>query len=224
MHPILRSLAVLFFLCFASSAVFADDFLGRPFEQWSEMLSSSQQSDRTYAAWAIGKLAEQRAGSPNDQVYFAELVKLVHDNDPTVRYWGVLGLAGYAQKLPAKDGGQTAVINTVVPLLEDTAAAPRIAAAQTLGILGQPDRALPVLVAAMSDPQDSVRIQAATALEKLGPAARPAIATLEKGTTDSSEYVKRISERTLQSLDPNRKPSEPAAKAKKNKAKAKKAA
>ncbi len=202
----------------------ADDFLGRSLDQWSEMLSSSQSNERSYAAWAIGKLAEQSAGKPNDQVYFAELVKLIHDNDATVRYWGVLGLAGYAKKLPATDGGQTAVTNTLAPLLEDKAAAPRIATAQTLGVLGQADKALPVIVAAMSDPQDSVRIQAASALEALGPAARPAIATLEKATSDSSEYVKRISTRSLQSLDPNHKSAEPAPKAKKNKAKAKKAA
>jgi HEAT repeat protein len=202
----------------------ADDFLGRSVEHWSEMLNSSQQTERNYAAWALGQIATERAGSPNDQLYFAEIVKLIHDNDPTVRYWGVLGLAGYANKLPAKDGGRTAVANAVAPLLEDKVAAPRIAAAQTIGLVGQPDKALPVLVAAMSDPQDSVRIQAATALEKLGDAARPAIATLEKGMADSSEYVKRISERSLQSLDPNRQPSGAAAKAKKNKGKGKKAA
>jgi len=201
----------------------AEDFLGHSFEQWSEMLNSSQPTERAYAAWALGQIATDQAGKPNDQLYFAELVKLIHDNDATVRYWGVLGLAGYAKKLTSKDGGQMAVANTVAPLLEDKAAAPRIAAAETLGKLGQPDKALPVLVAAMSDPQESARIQAATALEKLGPAARPAIATLEKGTTDSSEYVKRISERSLQALDPDRQNAQPAAKAKKNKGKAKKA-
>jgi HEAT repeat protein len=206
-----------------SATTAADDFLGRNLDQWSEMLSSSQQNERAYAAWAIGKLAEQSAGKPNDQVYFAELVKLIHDNDATVRYWGVLGLAGYAKKLPPNDGGKTAVTNTLAPLLEDKAAAPRIAAAQTLGLLGQADKALPVIVAAMSDPQDSARIQAASALETLGPAARPATATLERATTDSSEYVKRISSRSLQALDPSRTPSEAPAKAKKNKAKAKKA-
>ncbi|HEY2411257.1 MAG TPA: HEAT repeat domain-containing protein [Pirellulaceae bacterium] len=216
----------LFAVLFASIERYsaADDFLGRSFEQWSEMLNGSQQTERSYAAWALGQIATERAGSPNDQVYFAELIKLIHDNDPTVRYWGVLGLAGYAHKLPAKDGGKTAVANSVTPLLEDKSAAPRIAAAQTLGLVGQPEKALPVLIAAMSDPQDSARIQAATALEKLGEAARPAIATLEKGTSDSSEYVKRISERSLQALDPNRKSAEPSAKAKKNKGKAKKAA
>jgi len=211
-------------VCGLLSEVSADEFLGRPFDQWSEMLTGSKGNERAYAAWGISKLAEQKAGQPNDQVYFAELVKLIHDNDATVRYWGVLGLAGYAQKLPAGDGGRTAVVNTVSPLLEDSAAAPRIAAAQTLGLFGQPEKALSVIVAAMSDPQDSVRIQAAGALEKLGPAARPATATLEKGTSDSSEYVKRISERTLQTLDPARKASDAPAKAKKNKGKGKKAA
>src|SRR5947208_14788541 len=97
------TLSVCFFLiAFALSSIeqlsAADDFLGRPFEQWSEMLNNSQQTERTFAAWAIGQIATERAGGPSDQVYFAELVKLVHDNDPTVRYWGILGLAGYANK------------------------------------------------------------------------------------------------------------------------------
>src|SRR6266581_937537 len=42
----------------------ADDFLGRPFEQWSEMLNSAQPTERTYAAWAIGQIAAGRAGGP----------------------------------------------------------------------------------------------------------------------------------------------------------------
>src|SRR4051794_30880750 len=165
LHRVLFTIVLLGLITKSSTA---DDFLGRSFDHWSEMLSSSQPNERAYAAWAIGKMAEQSAGKPNDQVYFAELVTLIHDNDATVRYWGVMGLAGYAKSLPNKDGGQTAVVNTVAPLLEDKAAAPRIAAAQTLGLLGQPEKALPVIVAAMSDPQDSARIQAASALESMG--------------------------------------------------------
>jgi hypothetical protein len=221
MTSIRKIAAFIFLLPIAFASLDADDFLGHSLEQWSAMLNSSSQTERNYAAWAISQMATQNAGKFNDQVYFAELVKLVHDNDATVRYWGVQGLAGYAQNLPANDGGRTAVANTVSPLMEDKAAAPRVAAAEALGKLGQTDKALPVLKAAMSDSQDSVRIQAATALEKLGPAARPAVATLEKGTTDSSEYVKRISERSLQALDPTRQAAEPRAKAKKNKAKTK---
>ena len=59
--------------------------------------------------------------------------------------------------------------------------------------------------AAMSDPQDAVRIQAIAALEKLGESARPGEATLRAATTDSSEYVKRISTRALIKLDLTKK-------------------
>jgi HEAT repeat protein len=193
--------------CWASSHVARaqETFLGRSADEWSEALTSSQEQKRVHAAWAISQLASQAVGGPNDQVHFAELVKLVSDSDPTVRYWGVMGLASYAQRLGKGDGGQTAVANTLEPLLDDKAAAPRIAAAQTLGTLGQAEKALPALVSAMSDPHESVRIQAVAALEKLGPAARPAEATLRRATSDSSEYVKRISERAILQLDTAKK-------------------
>src|SRR5205085_9948977 len=99
--------------------------------------------------------------------------------------------------------------------------APRVAAAEALCLLGQAEKALPVIVAAMGDPQDSVRIQAVGALEKIGPAARPAIGTLQKAATDPSEYVKRISERSLVTLGVAQQPGETKAKAKKGKAKTK---
>ena len=198
-----------------------DTFLGRSIDQWNEQLSSSDGQRRVHAAWAIAQFAGGAAGGQEDQVHFAELVKLVSDSDSPVRYWGVQGFAAYAQRSGEKGGGQTAAVNTLIPLLEDKAAAPRIAAAQALGALGKSDQALPVLVAAMNDPQESVRIQAVAALEKLGPAARPAVETLRTATSDSSEYVKRISARALSSLEPGRQLLEPKAKAGKAKAKAK---
>jgi HEAT repeat protein len=178
-----------------------DAFLGRSADQWSERLTSSQGQQRVHAAWAIAQLAGQAAGGPGDQVHFAELVKLVSDNDAMVRYWGVIGLAAFAERLGQGDGGQTAVVNTLEPLLDDNAAAPRIAAATSLGLFGQPGKALPILVSALSDPHESIRIQAAAALEKLGPAARPAEAALRHATNDHSQYVKRIAARALVPFD-----------------------
>ena len=212
---------VVLWTAFVQAANAQDTFLGRSADEWSEQLTSSQGQKRVHAAWAIAQLVGRAAGGPVDQVHFAELVKLVNDSDPTVRYWGVNGLASYAERLGVKDGGQMAAVNTLVPLLDDKSPAPRIAAAQTLGVLGKTERALPVLVAAMSDPQESVRIQAVAALEKLGPAARPSLETLRTATSDSSEYVKRISERALTSLEPGRQLSEPKAKARGAKSKLK---
>jgi HEAT repeat protein len=129
----------------------------------------------------------------------------LNDSDPSVRYWGIQGLGSFAGRLAKRDGGQMAVVNALTPLLDDKSPAPRISAAQALGELGQSDKALPILVAAMSDPQESVRIQAVAALEKLGPAARPAQSTLQAATSDSSEYVKRISQRALARLETEKK-------------------
>jgi HEAT repeat protein len=122
-------------------------------------------------------------------------------SDPVVRFWMVHGLNHWALSEKGDESVRLATRNVLRGLLNDTAPAPRIAAAETLGLLGEADRALPVLVAAMSDPQEAIRIQAVSALEKLGEAARPAEATLRAATTDSSEYVKRISTRALQKLD-----------------------
>jgi hypothetical protein len=192
--------AMLFFGGPISLACGQDMFLGRSTDEWVQTLASSGKSQRTQAAWAMAQMAGRAAGGPNAQVHFAELVKLGSDSDPTLRYWGVQGLAAFGQPLGEKGGSRTAAINTLLLLLDDPSAASRIAAAQALVVLGEPGKALPVIVAAMSDPQDSVRIQAVAALEKAGPAARPAEATLQAATSDSSEYVKRISERALKRL------------------------
>ena len=114
-------------------------------------------------------------------------------------------MGSYGQRDGVKDGGQTAVVNTLLPVLDDKSAAPRIAAAEVLGLFGRVDKALPILESAMNDPQESVRIQAVAALEKLGSAARPAEKTLQKATSDSSEYVKRISQRALNRMGAEKK-------------------
>ena len=198
-----------------------DSFVGRTPKEWSEQLSSSKGQGRIEAAWAIAQIAGRGALDAQDTTFEGTLKRLIEDREASVRYWGVQGLAMYARRVGEKAGGRAVVIQSLQTLLNDKSPAPRIAAAESLGLLGQADKGLPVLVAAMDDPQESVRIQAVAALEKLGPAARPAMGTLEKATSDSSEYVKRISERALTALDSGRKPSPPKAKAGKAKSKAK---
>ena len=176
-------------------------FLGRTADEWTAELTSGEQPSKVLAAWAIAQLAPQAAGTPAEHIEFARLVTLTSDRDAAVRYWGVTGLAAYAERLEAGDSGRASVASTLGPLLGDAAPAPRIAAALAIGKLGQPDKAVPVLIAAMSHPQDAVRIQAVSALETLGAAARPAEQALRDAATDSSEYVKRISARTLEKLD-----------------------
>jgi HEAT repeat protein len=193
---------LLVLLSIGHTALAQEKFLGKSADEWSAALTTGSGQQRVYAAWAIAQLAGQATGGPGDHVQFAELVKLISDSDPSVRYWGALGLTGFAQQLKVGDSARGSAASALVPLLEDKAPAPRIAAAAGLGQLGQGEKALPVLVAALSDPQEATRIQAVAALEKLGPAARPAEAALKAATTDSSEYIKRISERAVKKLAP----------------------
>jgi HEAT repeat protein len=193
-------------LCGVTEVAAAQEtFLGRSLDAWSDAITSADQQKRSQAAWAIAQLAGNAQRGQGDQVYFAELVKLTSDGDATVRYWGVVGLGAYGQRGGVKDGGQTAVVNTLIPLLDDKSSAPRIAAAEVLGLFGRLDKALPILEAAMNDPQESVRIQAVAALEKLGGAARSSLPTLRKAASDSSQYVKRISERAVAKLEADKK-------------------
>ena len=196
----------------AAIPLLADDaFLGRSFDQWSEQISSTESQKRLYAAWAVAQFSA-RGDNSADATQFKTLTRLVGDSDASVRYWGVQGLAAYAQR--RTDGDQKQTVALLLPLLDDKAAAPRIAAAEALALLGHTEKALAVIVAAMDDAQDATRIQAASALERLGPAARPAMGTLEKGTSDSSEYVKRISERALVALGGEKPAAQPKAKGK----------
>jgi HEAT repeat protein len=189
-------------LCLSANPASGDEtFLGRSLDAWSDEITSADGQKRAQAAWAIAQLAGKAKPGPGDEVYFAELVKLTSDGDATVRYWGVVGMERYGGRGGIKDGGQTAVANTLKTLLDDSSPRVRIGAANALGLFGRADQALPILEAAMSDPQEAVRIQAVEALEKLGPAARPAEATLRKATSDSSESVQRISRRALARLE-----------------------
>ena len=199
---------IVVMLASAPLAVAAADeaakFLGRDIDQWGERFTSSDGQQKVHAAWAIAQLAGSQGGSPQDAIWFSELVKLISDRDASVRYWGVMGLAKYAAAVEAKDGGRTAVRSTLHPLLKDDSPSVRIAAAETLGRFGEPQRALPVLIAALDDPRDAVRVEAVRALENLGEAARPAEAALRSATMDNNEYVKRISTRALAKLTKNK--------------------
>ena len=185
----------------APLALTQETYQGRSFDEWIELLAVSQGPQRVAAAEPIARIAGRSAGSPQDAVFFAQLVSLISDSEPQVRYWGVMGLATFGEQLGKQGGGPTAVVNTLEPLLKDHSPAPRIAAAQTLALLGKTKQPLAVLVAAMADQQESVRMAAVTALERIGPAARPAQPALHKALSDHSETIRQIARRAIDRLE-----------------------
>ncbi len=84
--------------------------------------------------------------------------------------------------------------------LKDPSPSVRIAAARALLGFADEPAAIAVLVESMHDSEPSVRILAADALDTLGPKARPALPTLQAAMQDSSGYVIRLVNHTLNEL------------------------
>jgi len=175
--------------------------VGRTRQELVQELATAAGQQREHAAWALAQLAAGQADASEPTVWLDDLYRLAQDDSPPVRYWGLVGLRQFLARLPADHPLRETAVQVLTHKLVDRSPAVRVAAADALAQAGQPRQALGVLVEAMASPQESVRIQAVAALERLGPAARPARDTLEAATRDSSEYVKRISARALRQLD-----------------------
>ncbi len=96
----------------------------------------------------------------------AVLITRCADADSAVRYWAVTGLAVANAATPE--------VRTVLRgRLEDSSGDVRVAAVQSLHLLGEKDGLLPVLEAAIEGESPWVRLRALTVLDDLGPLARP---------------------------------------------------
>ena len=122
-----------------------------------------------------------------------ELVALLKDDDPAVKYWALVGLAGLR-------GAAKPAEPTIIAALTDRSASVRVAACEALRHLDQHDRTLPVLTEALSHSNEWVRLSAAITLDHLGPAAKPARKQLERAQSDKNQYVIRVVEHALSVL------------------------
>jgi HEAT repeat protein len=192
----------LWFVLFAVvSSADEPQFLGRTRPQWVAQLESGDRRQHRHSAWAISQMATEQATDGSAMLWLNELCLLTEHAHSSVRFWGAVGLGQFMQKLAAEHTARSKAKEALANLLEDDAAGPRLAAAEVLCQAGDVQRGLPALVAAMTHPQDAVRIQAATALERLGERARPAMATLKAANSDSSQYVQRLAARALANLE-----------------------
>ena len=106
-----------------------------------------------------------------DEDKMDEISTFLHDEDPTVRYWGATGclILGEAAK-PA--------INDLKKLLDDENPDVRITAAEALCNLGESGIATPVLIEALNEDNLMVRVHALNSLEILG--GKVALASIPK--------------------------------------------
>lgn len=198
------NLPFAFFACLVLTANVAasQEFLGKELTTWRDQLSSADSQERHLAAWAIAQ-----AGEFSD----VEDHLRVAITDPVVAYWRIQGLGRIAAELGDKHPPDLAFF--LFHSLRDESPATRIAAADQLARLSLHrdlkadlakrylDESLPVLIAALDEPQESAAMQAAAALAALGKKAEPARAKLQLAEKNGGEYVKRLAARALANLD-----------------------
>ena len=119
-------------------------------------------------------------------------------DDPhgSVRYWAAVGLHTVCLESESVKRAASALQEH----LNDPSPIVRIASAEALCDWGHEKEALPVLIQAMQDKSDTVRLNAVISLGRVGEKARPAIPQLQAATKDSFGYVTRVVKYVLQRL------------------------
>ena len=123
-----------------------------------------------------------------------DIVSFMHDEDPIVRYWGANGcLILGKDAMSAKDD--------LKQLLKDENPDVRISAAEALCKLGESTIATPILIEALNEDNQMVRVHAMNSLEIIGGAvAKASIPTVRKvlGTREGRDYDIRAGKRLIE--------------------------
>jgi len=127
----------------------------------------------------------------NEDDAMAKLEAALAAESTTIRYWAALGLGRI-------DDGADRLARVME---EDESVVVRLAAAQSVVVVHQTE-ALRVLESGLRDPDEWVRLQAATALDEIGELARPVIPAMKKALNDKhNKYVVRVVNRALNVLE-----------------------
>ena len=122
-----------------------------------------------------------------------ELTRRLTDNDAVIRYWAATGCTVLGLKAqPA--------MRQLTQLLGDPEISVRIAAAEALAGLGEHTQSVQTLTDALVSDDQMARVQALSVLDKLGPAAKPALPTVRKvaqGTMKNADYDVNAAKRLL---------------------------
>jgi uncharacterized sulfatase len=124
--------------------------------------------------------------------HLPRLRELLHDADPAVRYWAAVGVGSLGEP------GAKAADALRASATGDQAGFVRVAAADAMARVGLVAEAVPLLGAAMKDPNDWTRLAAIEALDRLDDAARPILETLKNALTDKNPYVIRVAKHAVE--------------------------
>ncbi|HBO44754.1 MAG TPA: sulfatase [Planctomycetaceae bacterium] len=154
------------------------------------------QSETLYPLERILPVAEM-IGS-RDPAQIPELVALLDDKEPAVRWWAAMGLTALGREASEAEPALRKCLADDSPLV-------RVAAAEGLYKLGRVDEALTTLTATLQDPTPFARLRALNVLYRMGDDARPALPALEKAAIDGicpAPFYSRMREYMIERLQP----------------------
>lgn len=137
---------------------------------------------------------------------FVDWAARLGDPDPAIRYWGALGLGAFHDfAIPAE------VEASLWPLLGDSSASVRTAAARALLNSSLQAEVLEALVGVLESGSELEQLEAASVLELAGTKAAPRLAdlqaALQRASSHSYDYTQRVLQRVLQRLQSTETPA-----------------
>ncbi|QDT16971.1 HEAT repeat domain-containing protein [Alienimonas californiensis] len=157
---------------------------GRTAERWAADLSDENRIVRNRAVLSLRAFGA--AGAPH-------LAEALRHEDEAMRFWAAEGLGMTPAARAAKEA-----LSALRTMLQEGAVAERLAAAFAVARLGEPERAVPVLVEGLKHPSRGVAVTSADFLARLGAAAAPAADALREAAENHEDYHVRY--RSAQAL------------------------
>lgn len=168
------------------------DLLGKQYGSRYEILNGIARTDAGF----YGRLYQTAttAGKP-DQGNAAYLARALQDPQAAIRYWGATGLGNLST-------AGASVVEALTAAMDDASPTVRVAAALSLVRLEKTvDTAVALLAREASSEHEWIRLQAVTALDEIGEAARPAVDILADAIKDvDNKYVVRVANHAVNEL------------------------
>ena len=135
-------------------------------------------------------MAAADAANAMDPQKLPQLLKLLADAEPAVRWWAAVGLTALGKAAAPAAGALERVMEDDNPLV-------RVAAAEAMCNLGKHDKALPVLIRGLQDKTPFIRLRAINVLDRIGDRARAALPQIKKAKMKGifpADYLNRMTQ------------------------------
>jgi arylsulfatase A-like enzyme len=145
----------------------------------------------------VGDILEVIEAGERGRAGVDKLVRAMNDKRPSIRWWAARSLGNLGLEAKCIEA-----VSVLKQGLKDGLPGVRVEGARGLCKMDLEGKGLPVLVEELRNEDHIVRHYAALALEDIGEKVEPALEALKEARDDKYEYVRRISNRLVGTLQP----------------------